>query len=647
MGLLSWAGLRHLACNYSFNDLVQITKGLELAEKATEGESAWWFNCNKLNDIKYCNKTLKEALVKKDKKISYNNLGSVLKAGEWWITARIIGLEVELQNGDIFVDGQIFGSNGINTLLIFIAAGIIISLVIWIKLHKVKSSTRKKSKSLITDRLKTSDKSGVKASAQWSHKSTLRKAGLCAKPDKWSEPRVYVGQHHKRFMSIDREQRTLILGRPGTGKTVLLVQQALYWLRAGGDLVLGDTKPELYGMLKPALDKLGVKTIVLAPFNKKGDRYGFWKDLGETETERASGLEILATGFVPPVSGDNQYFADLAQKFVYCQLAYLREKKAPLSELMKVGKIIEETAPKNDIAGHYLRVMRQANDSTIRDRAYLLRDLKLSMRTWGSVSGNVANALEWLVHPAAKDFVCQDKISLREALLGNQQCCIVIMHPDKDWDSKGESSPGTKDRFYSTLVGYTLHVIKNCGKRRPREIMLLLDELGNFPAVPALTQFLNICRDRKITACLATQEADDLDNKYGERLKTTASCLLSYAVDGEISKKYVSDKLGEIEIEEQDKSSSGFLEKGKNVSIKTEKRHLLEQYEMGDLEPGELVFYFQGMRSIGSAKKWWLDKELNQWLQSVKDDDELAYPPTRGPAQSPGSRPRSGQRQAA
>lgn len=520
----------------------------------------------------------------------------------------------EYAGQDIYVKVQMVA---VALTVIFAAIGIIIA----VKFYRTKANSRAKLKKGESYRIKTSDKAEHHGSAGWATAATLNKSGLDLKEKRWKEPRLYLGEHEGLSLSCSRENRVLTQGKTGAGKTVLLVQQVQKWLAHGGDIVVSDVKPELFGMLRPTLSKLGVKTICLAPFQAVGQRYGFFSEIGNEPGEKESYLEIISSGLMPDSEKNEGYFIDIARTIIYCLLSYTHKIGAPLGEALNILQTIESQCPKKKkISKWFVEVIEKSGDDSVRKKASLLNKVADSDRAWGSVQGDVLRGLEWLSNPIARDFVSDTSLSLRREFTSGAQNAIFLMHPDKDWDSK-RKTPGVKDRLFSTLCGQIMNVIKLCGRSRPRPCLVALDELGNFPPVPQLETFLNVTRDRRVAAILSTQYSAQLDDRYGRSLKSACTTILTYALTDEDSARWVSERLGKAGLTTRETHTGGLIGRSRSEVERITSRPLLEPHEITDLEKGELVLWHGGIRSVGSAKQWWKDRKSKGWIQAADDDN--------------------------
>lgn len=67
---------------------------------------------------------------------------------------------------------------------------------------------------------------------------------------------ILAGEVNGQELRVSIEDRAVVVGPPGTGKTAFLVSQLLDWANSGRSFVCMDIKPEIYGIAKKALEAI-------------------------------------------------------------------------------------------------------------------------------------------------------------------------------------------------------------------------------------------------------------------------------------------------------------------------------------------------------------------------------------------------------
>ncbi len=163
--------------------------------------------------------------------------------------------------------------------------------------------------------------------------------------DLWSENRL------KARVSI--EDRGMVVGAPGSGKTAFLIAQVVDWMQSGRSVVLTDVKPEIYGRLLEAgvFERYGYTPTVFNPTDIHSHAYNPFSE----STNSAELNEILSV-FIPYVDDSSEVFAENARRLLKAVLLELGEE----ASLPNAQKFINSEDNITDL----LKILkRSSNDS--------------------------------------------------------------------------------------------------------------------------------------------------------------------------------------------------------------------------------------------------------------------------------------------
>lgn len=130
---------------------------------------------------------------------------------------------------------------------------------------------------------------------------------------------VFAGELEGRALYTSIQDRAVVLGPPGTGKTVFLVSQLLEWTKSGRSFVVLDNKPEIQKITQAALEKKGYRVVVFNPTSNTGSRYNL---LDDVHTPEAIG-ELAAT-LIPSESAEDAVFNESARDFLDALITHCR-----------------------------------------------------------------------------------------------------------------------------------------------------------------------------------------------------------------------------------------------------------------------------------------------------------------------------------
>ena len=185
------------------------------------------------------------------------------------------------------------------------------------------------------------------------------------------------------------EDRAVVLGPPGAGKTAFLVAQLLRWAETKRSFVCLDSKPEIFGITRKALERLGYKTIVYNPTEGRGQRYNPLVDIDGPEA-----IGELAAALIPAVDDANPIFTESARDLLDALISHLRAIDGEAS-LPSIRTLI---ASVDDYKG-LLRTLAASPDPDAADIARSLAMTSANERLLGSILGTLRANLRFLRYP--------------------------------------------------------------------------------------------------------------------------------------------------------------------------------------------------------------------------------------------------------
>ncbi|RJS62993.1 VirD4-like conjugal transfer protein, CD1115 family [Priestia filamentosa] len=180
-------------------------------------------------------------------------------------------------------------------------------------------------------------------------------------------------------------------------------------------------------------------------------------------------------------------------------------------------------------------------------------------------------------------------IEIQDIIYFNKPIAIFMITPDYDSSNHVIASIFVR-QMYSVLA-------KNASLARSgkchREIVYILDEFGNMPAIEDMSNMVTVCLGRNIRFNLVIQAYSQLKNKYGDNADTiSGNCgnTIYILTSDNQTAETISKKLGNETIHSTSRSGKGLsLDKSKTESVDT--KPLLTASELMSLEEGENVVY--------------------------------------------------------
>lgn len=413
---------------------------------------------------------------------------------------------------------------------------------------------------------------------------------VLGKDQKWGKERIYY---------VESDTHTLCIGATRSGKTRTVVLQTIGTLALGGEsMVLSDPKGELYQFTYPYLKERGYKVIAIDFKNpRKSNQYNFLQPVidavdegdipkavdavwditsqlvGEPKGERIwtdGEASIIASAIMSVVwdnrDGENRIYQNLTNVYFFiAEMCKSINGKMPIMEYVK-------RLPEDHPAKGLLAISEVAPAKT-RGSFYTAALATLRLFTNPSIYG-MTNHSEY------------DPMSL-----GREKMAIFIILPDE------------KSTYYSLaslLVSqHYIELVKAADERGGRlqnRVNFVLDEFGNFAAIPDFANKLTVGGGRGIRFNLFVQSFAQLDEKYNKDVARIimGNCenWIYLQTDDSETRKELSEKLGNYTISTYSISSSHgrYTNPTGSHSINLTHRPLLTPDEIGRINrPYSLV----------------------------------------------------------
>ncbi|UOR10276.1 VirD4-like conjugal transfer protein, CD1115 family [Halobacillus amylolyticus] len=194
------------------------------------------------------------------------------------------------------------------------------------------------------------------------------------------------------------------------------------------------------------------------------------------------------------------------------------------------------------------------------------------------------------------------ELMVEEVTSFTKPIAVFMVTPDYDTSTHAIPSIFVSQLYY--VLSKNAAIAK--GQKCLREVVFMLDEFGNMPAIADMDNKITVCLGRNIRFHLVIQSYAQLKDLYGEDGQATirGNCgneiyILSADYD---SASYFSSKLGKKTLNTHSRSGSTFsLDKSKTES--TEGRELLTANELQELEEGDTVVRRVLMRRDKKGRK--------------------------------------------
>ena len=323
----------------------------------------------------------------------------------------------------------------------------------------------------------------------------------------------------ERIYSVNEDLHTLTIGETGSGKTRTMVLQSIVNLGlAGENMVITDIKGELSEFTAEFLKNIGYETVFLNFKNPlKSTRFNFLKPVidavnkddidsavelvwditsqlvGEIKGEPIwqNGEASIIAGAIMSVVYDNRNRPE------YQNFANVYNFLAEMCKPVQIGK--EMILPVNEYS-------KSLDETHPAKSLFAIGEIAPS-RTRGSFYTSALTTLKLFTSQRLADMTSQAEFELKD--LGIKRMAVFIILPeDRD----------TYNQIAALYVGLQYQALSKMadlvGGRLKIRCNYLLDEFGNYPAIPNFLQMITVSRGKGVRFNLFLQDLSQLIRIY-------------------------------------------------------------------------------------------------------------------------------------
>lgn len=297
-------------------------------------------------------------------------------------------------------------------------------------------------------------------------------------------------------MRVTNEDRGIILGTPGSGKTTYLVTQIIDWMRSGQSFVATDIKPEIWAILKynNIFEQFGYQDWVFNPTDINADHYNLFAEVHDSSELN----EILNIIIADTDSADAKFFNDNARRLLKAVLIELGSQ-ASLPNAQRFINSMDDNA-------ELLKTLRQSDNETV---SSIAKDITRTAKS--------DNLLASIMTAASKAFDFLDDERIRKSISDNAEGFYlkdVLMQPKQavflQFDQQYKSSTAT---LFGATVAHIMRILQ--ANQNRGAVFLALDEIINCAPIPKFTDLLNTIRSANMPTFLYLQSLEGLNRLYG------------------------------------------------------------------------------------------------------------------------------------
>lgn len=300
---------------------------------------------------------------------------------------------------------------------------------------------------------------------------------------------------HRESLRVTNEDRGIVLGAPGSGKTTFLISQIVEWMKSGRSFVATDVKPEIWAILKAnnVFKIFGYTDWVFNPTDVDSDHYNIF-----SEVKDSAELNEILNIIIKDDTADSAVFNDLARRILKAVLIELGDK----ASLVNAQNYINSMDSNDEL----LKALRQSEKSSVSNIAKEVSRTAQNDRLLASVMTAVSKAFEFLDDDRIRVTTSDNTqgFYLKEVLMKPKQAVFL------QFDQQYKSSTAT---LFGAMVAHTMRILQ--ANQNRDAVFIALDEIINCAPIPKFTDLLNTIRSANMPTFLYLQSLEGLNRLYG------------------------------------------------------------------------------------------------------------------------------------
>lgn len=397
------------------------------------------------------------------------------------------------------------------------------------------------------------------------------------------------GNNQRHRYTVSTQERGLVLGVSGTGKSTFLITQLVDWMQSGKSFVVTDIKPEIWAILQVngVFARYGYNDVVINPTDANADNYNMFDDIDD-DNDITELLNII----IPDKGNDSDAFAATARLILKAVLLHVKEKKGATS-LPAARDYIDEYVDIDEMLDDLM-------DSDSKIAARCAKNAKRSAsneRYLASAVTALINALGFLDNETIANSIDSSDFSLKDTLMRSKQA--VFLQFDKEYKET------TRVLFGATLA-HTLRLLEVNFRDRD-EVFVAIDEIINAAPIPRLTEKMNVIRSSKMPLFLYLQTLEGLNRVYGEKademFMSACAVKICYRVDDLKTAKSMSEFIGTVEVKNwqvnhKDRQGHYGIIQDEVYNEQTQLMPKIEPVALTKLGKGQAIICYQGESAV-------------------------------------------------
>ncbi len=274
---------------------------------------------------------------------------------------------------------------------------------------------------------------------------------------------IYSGKYGRRDFFVSYQDRGLVVGPPGTGKTAFLINQILKAADNKLSFIASDIKPEIQSIIEEELERKGFNIVTINPLSDEGHHYNPLDDVASEAEINEMVMNILP---LPPRT--EPAWVKAQRKYLRLALLYLHTMDGLKCSLPAAYAMFVEF----DDAKSFLAQISTSENQLVAASAKKLKSELSSSKPAQAGFSEVFDELNWLHYKSIFATLSDSDFSIND-LGQNPPIALFIQFEETQLKTLGA--------LLSLLYGHILNVLIRNSNRQP--VALFFDEIGNLPII--------------------------------------------------------------------------------------------------------------------------------------------------------------------
>ena len=386
----------------------------------------------------------------------------------------------------------------------------------------------------------------------------------------------------------------LILGSSGSGKSSLIHRQLELLRNSNYRVIIMDFKGEF-------LQKWYCKDtdLIFNPLDTRSVKWTVTNDITKIDE-----LNSFVNTFIAEAKGENKIWSDWGRNVLKAiMLVAFLEKRTTNRDIIsyltmsqeQLYKLFDQYKHKH---GYIANGMTSLGGENTKQGQGVL-----------SMLSNTIDALSLL-----EDGLFSFRQFVRSTLKQDSKGWLFI--------ENGERNVGQENIFSSVLDILSNEALKLSEANGQLRLLFFIDEWGRYFRSESIERLVTLGRSKGVSLVFANQDLSKIKYLYREEMDTlfnSISTLICLKINDYFTQKYISDSIGEIEVERNRESvtmSPADVRDSLNISKEITRKQAILSSELGTLKKGQMIVRFSDGNVLKTSFKY-------KKYDNVLSDDEL------------------------